>query len=498
MNAKKIVTSANATASLARGAAWALAMRWSVRGMGLISTSVLARYLKPEDYGLIAMAFLVVGMVEAFLGTGTSQALVRMGNDVGREYIDSAWSMRGIQGIVIGLVLAISAPFASGFFDEPRLTSVLLVLSVCLAVIGFSNIGMTLAFRDLQYRVEFKRVFISKLIGVISTFIGAYFYRDYRALLIGLVAGYIADLLLSYFLHPYRPSWCASKMKELWGVSKWLLMTGVGGFLLHRFDQLVAGKVGTTHQYGLYTVGSDIGVMAAGEIGGTLARPLFPTLANLKHDWPAAENTTLNLLETIVYMVLPLGVGLAMLSTEAAMVLLGPQWLESTPYIAGFALISAVVSCLAPLGTLLTVAGYVKAETTSVWAEFLVFVFFSVVFMNWVGLLGLIYARAIGVFVKGLVLLYYVHAKTNLQLRRLVLVIQNPLISAICMALVLYFLPRNIFSWSLINLFALVFVGAFVYIFICILLWRARGKPDGFVKYVFGKLDKIVPFVFHR
>lgn len=482
------VTAANATANLARGAAWALAMRWSVRGMGLISTGILARFLKPEDYGLIGMAFLVVGLLEAFLNVGAPQALIRLGQTGSREHTDSAWVLRAMQGVLIGVVLALAAPWASVFFEEPRLTPVLWVLAACLAAMGFSNIGMALAYRDLQYKTEFKQIFFTKLVSMGFTFASVAFFMDYRALLTGLVAGYVAEFCLSYKLHPYRPRWCVSKVQELWHVSKWLLATGLGGYLLSRFDHLVAGKVGTTHQYGLYTVGNDIGTLAAGEIGGTLARPLFPTLANLKHDWPAAEKTTLNLIETIAYLVLPLGVGLAMVSPEATLVMLGPQWTAAAPFMAGFALVGAVLSCLAPLGTLLAVAGYVKSETTAVWAEFVVFAILTLLLVQPMGLIGLVFARAGGAVVKACVLLWRTQANTNLGLRRLYQALQNPVLAASAMAAVLYAHPWPTFDNPVIELTSLVLWGGTVYTGSCLLLWWGRGKPDGFVAYVLGKL----------
>ena len=41
---------------LIRGSTWFLALRWSIRSIGLFSTIILARLLTPEDFGLITMA----------------------------------------------------------------------------------------------------------------------------------------------------------------------------------------------------------------------------------------------------------------------------------------------------------------------------------------------------------------------------------------------------------------------------------------------------------
>ncbi|MBK9442482.1 MAG: oligosaccharide flippase family protein [Comamonadaceae bacterium] len=60
--------------------------------------------------------------------------------------------------------------------------------------------------------------------------VAAYFLRDYRALLVGVMAGYLSGCGLSYALHPYRPAWNTHKMAEIWALTKWLMLAGVGGF----------------------------------------------------------------------------------------------------------------------------------------------------------------------------------------------------------------------------------------------------------------------------
>lgn len=482
------LTQDSAKTALMKGAAWALAMRWSVRGMGLISTAVLARLLKPEDYGLIAMAYLVVGLLEAFLNVGAAQALIRLGQTGSQEHINSAWTLRALQGLLIGLIISISAPYAGVYFNEPRLPTVLWTLAACLACMGFANIGMALAYRDLQFKTEFKQIFLTKLAGMAATLGTAPWLLDYRALLAGLVTAYVAEFLLSYSLHPYRPRLAISKVAELWNVSKWLLVTGLGGYLLGRFDYLVASKVGNTHQFGLYSVGNDIGGLVSGEVGGTLARPLFPTLANLKHNWQAAEDTALKLMETIAYVVLPLGVGLAVVSPQATLVLLGQQWTEAAPYMAGFALIGALSSMFGPLGTVLAVSGHMKSESLAVWLDFLVFALSTLLLIQDFGLISLIYGRLSGTVVKVGVLMIAVSKLSQFRLRRLLHTFQNPMLAALCMAATIWAHPWPAIDYLLVEFLILILSGAVVYTTVSMALWWARGKPDGFVGFCLNKV----------
>ena len=52
-----------------------IGMRWAIRGIGLLSTILLARLLTPEDFGVVAMAmvavallsFIVLGLLDSVL-----------------------------------------------------------------------------------------------------------------------------------------------------------------------------------------------------------------------------------------------------------------------------------------------------------------------------------------------------------------------------------------------------------------------------------------------
>lgn len=474
---------ATARSALIRGAGWALAMRWSIRGMGLISTVILARILHPEDYGVIAMAFLVVGLLEAFMNVGAPQALVRLGVTT-NDYINSAWTLRGVQGLLIAATMALAAPWAASFFDEPRLQMVLWILAAGIAPMGFANIGMTLAYRDLQFSTEFKFLFLNKFVAVCTTLATAAFLPDYRALLTGIVVGFVAELFLSYYFHNYRPRWDTSRVKELWAVSKWLLMSGLGGYALGRFDQVVAGKVGGTQQFGLYTVGADIGQLPTGEVGGTLARPLFPTLANLKHNWPEAEKTALHMLNIINSVTLPIGVGLAVVSQDATAVILGPKWAEAAPFLAGFALIGTVQSFHNPLTTLLNVAGYVKVQTYAVWLEFAFFVVLSYLLVPDYHLMGLVYARIASGVIKCQMVITATSWRSNLKMRAIYAAVWPAVLSAGLMGVFLIYLPITV-QYDLIRLLLKMLVGAAVYITAMLFLWNATGRPNGMITYLF-------------
>lgn len=468
-------------------------MRWSVKSIGLISTVILARFLTPQDYGVVSMAFLVVALVEAFLNTGAAHALVRLGPNPTVNQINSAWTLRGLQGCAMALVLAAVAPLAAIYFHEPRVAPIIWVVSVGLAFMGFSNIGMTLAYRDLQFAVEFKLALYTKLTSVLVTLLAAWHFADYRALVSGILAGFIMEWVLSYRLHAYRPHWCTANIKDIWAISKWLLITGIGSFFLHKTDQLMAGRIGNTREYGLYTVGADIGQLPTGELGPTLTRPLFPILSAMKHDWDRAKAATLKTLASANAITMPLGFGLAAVSESATLLLLGSQWRDATPFVAGFAIIGVVQYLTGPISTLLNVAGHVRVQSRIVWMEFVAFVALALLLTSTYHLQGLMLARIGSGLLQAGLMMFAARQHMQLPLRQSVGALIRPFSGSVAMYVVLTTWGHG-FANPMVNLVFDVAMGAVFYTTWLLLTWRLAKCPDGLestlIEFVQAKLKR--------
>ena len=69
------------------GALIVVGMRWTDRLVGLLSTLILARLLVPADFGVVAMASIVVGLVDVLLDLGVNVALIH-NRDATKEDFD--------------------------------------------------------------------------------------------------------------------------------------------------------------------------------------------------------------------------------------------------------------------------------------------------------------------------------------------------------------------------------------------------------------------------
>ena len=466
-----------------QGAAWTVGTRWAVKAVGFVNTVVVARLVAPQDYGLVAMAFLVVALTQALLDFGASTALLRKAT-LSRDEIDSAWTLTVIQGGLAGGLMALLSPLAGWYFEDPNLIRVIWVMAACQVLVGFSNVGMTLARKALNFSLEFYYLASHKALSVLATIVSAYFLRDYRALVIGVVVGYTSLLVLSYVLHPYRPRWNTSKIAEIWAVTKWLMLAGVGGFFLHKSDELVAGRIGSTAEFGLYNVASDVGQLPTGELGPAMLRAFLPVLSSIQDDIVRTNQAVLKTLAATNTLTLPVGLGFAAIAAPATALLLGDRWLGAAPFVAIFAVAGALQFALTPLGTLMVLRGHTRMQSQIVWVEFAAFFALALLLVPQLHLMGLVWARMGGSLVNGALTVWHTQQLCGLPARAVGKALMRPLVGALGTFAVVSLVVTQFATQAAQLAFG---ISAGVLVFGCwsALTWLLAGRPEGLESTVF-------------
>jgi len=188
-----------------------IGLRQADRLIGLISITILARLLLPEDFGLVVYATTFMAILEIFFQFGFETVLIR-DQDAGRDSYDTAWTLEVIKGILLAGLMAAGAHQISLFFDEPALQVVVFYLATIPFMNGLKNIGIV----DFQKKMEFDKEFIYRfsvrVVSAIVTVILAFRLRSHWALVYGMILSSALSLVLSYVMSGYRPTFCLTKV----------------------------------------------------------------------------------------------------------------------------------------------------------------------------------------------------------------------------------------------------------------------------------------------
>ncbi len=317
------------------GAGWLVAWRMVTRGLGLVSTLILARLLVPADFGLVAMATAFSASVESLSELGLGDALVRRQENE-RGHYDTAFTLQLIRGGLTGAVIAAGAWGASDWFNEPRLLPVMLVLSA-LAIIGaFDNIGIVEFRRSLRFDMEFRLLFLPRISMFFTVIAMAWLLRSFWALMIGITVSRLVRVAMTYVVHPYRPRLTLSHWRDLVGFSFWTWATSLASLVWDRLDTFVLGPVLGPAKLGVYMIAAEIAIMPITELVAPASSALFPGLSVAQQRGTNLIGLALSVVSAMLLIVVPLTVGVSATSGYVVVALLGPNWDAARPLIAIF------------------------------------------------------------------------------------------------------------------------------------------------------------------
>jgi lipopolysaccharide exporter len=313
------------------------------RAVGVLNVVILARLLMPEDFGLVAAAWAVLYLLMLF-SAFDFEAVVVQKDTVSREDYDTAFTLKAIFGALVTIIgLALSGPIAA-FFGEPRLESIVSVLSFSALLQGLHNTGLV----ELRRKVEFGKIFVMDIVPSASTLVvtllAAFMLRSYWALVVGTMAGSIAGVALSYLLHPFRPRASLRQGRAFFRFSKWVFLNSALHYLDARFASVLVGKSLGTADLGVFRMGSDIAALSTSELADPINRVLFPGYSRVARDPDAFKHQYLQSVGALVYLTLPAAVGIIAVAGPLVSVLLGAKWAETAPVVAILALRGALLS----------------------------------------------------------------------------------------------------------------------------------------------------------
>jgi lipopolysaccharide exporter len=478
--------------AMIKGSLWMVAMRWAVRGIGIISTLILVRLLQPEDFGLLAMAMIVVGMMEVMSSFGVDLVLIRM-PQARREHFDTAWTIGIIQGFAIAVVLVAIAPLAAVYFREPRVVLVLQVLACGVAVGGFSNIGIVLFRKELQFGREFNYTVARKVLSFVVTLSCALVWHNYWALLAGFVAGQLGTVVLSYLVHPMRPRWSLVAVRELWSVSQWMLLINVGNYLFERMDEFIVGRIGSSHQLGLYSVSSEISNLPTTELISPVARALLPGFAQLAKEPSRLVAAYVNTVGFVALMAIPAGAGIAAIAADLVTVLLGPKWTEAQPLIELLAYFGAVRAVYGGAGSLLVVINQVRFLAAVTWVQVATFAIGAYYVGTLRGVTGVAEAKVAAAALYGVMLFGSVCWATSIRWRDIGSALWRPILASVFMGYMIFRFHHAIFTAPLPSALADACAGALTYTASVLLLWQFAGRPPGAERFLLETIRKRLP-----
>lgn len=293
--------------------------------IGLISTLVLARFLVPEDFGIIAIATLCIYLAEVLSNTGSQQYILRA-EYVDDEIVNTSFTINLIFRAALSILVIAAAPFIVDYYNDSRLYNVIYVLAGLTILNCIRNPGLWLLKRSQQYSVMIKWSLLAKCASVAVAIIAAVTLQNYWALLLAQLTNSIIILITSYFIHDFRPKFGLNNAQEQWRFSLWVVPQSLLGYVRTQFDSFLVSSMFSQSALGSYHTMKYIAYIPCSHILEPATRPLLVELSKIKNN-PSYFAIQFNVTFFIVMCcALPITAFLFIFSDIVVDVLLGSNW----------------------------------------------------------------------------------------------------------------------------------------------------------------------------
>jgi O-antigen/teichoic acid export membrane protein len=298
------------------------------------ATFLVIRILAPTDYGLFAMAQVVLMLLNLLNGYGLASALIQK-PDVGPRELRQAFGMLVLLNLVLGLLQLALAPVAAAYYRQEMVADLLRVQALLYLPTPFIAFSYALLARRMDFRRQAQVNLVSSVMGALAALGGALAGWGVWTLV-------FAPIVL-FTTRAIGLTWAARSL--MWPSFDFRgagMMARYGGliaagqlfaFMQSQADVLIAGRLFEPHDIGIYTTALFLTQIFQNKFVPPLNEVAFSAYARIQHDSRTVATAFAKATRIIMIAALPFFIGLAVTAEPLVLVALGEKWRETVPII---------------------------------------------------------------------------------------------------------------------------------------------------------------------
>ncbi len=303
------------------------------------STAVLARFLLPADFGLVAMVTVFTGTIGLFQDFGLSTATIQRAQ-IQHHQVSALFWITIALSLTLASIIAAMAPAVSWFYGKPELTPVTVAIGSSLIFSGISAQHIALMRRRMRFNqlalIDVCSIAFGATVAIALAFAG----WGYWALVLMQITMSFTKATLSFCLSgwiPGRPIF-DKNVKSMLRFGTNMTAFTIVNYVTRNADNLLVGRFVGASALGLYSKAYGLLLLPVQQITRPLSAVVLPALSRLQDDPVRYRNYYFGAARTIAYCAMPLVVMLGVLSEDVILILLGPEWMGAVTIFRIFAI----------------------------------------------------------------------------------------------------------------------------------------------------------------
>ena len=328
------ITRSKSASSLHSGYKWTGISTIFLIAISILQTGILARILTKEDFGIIAILYIIIQIILSISDFGFGNLMIQNQNLSQKTKSTLYWLIIFL-GIIFTVLLYSSTPLIS--FLRPGLSETFLtsLKLISLAVI-FQSIGTPFRLH-FQKILRFNEIAFSEIIGALLGFFLtitlAFNGYGVYSLVIGFIANALVKSLIIFYCHLkfWKPDihFDFSDLKDHIRFGAFQLGEKVFNGIYSSIDKLLVGIFVSTASLGAYSIAYRMMVRPVSIVNLIMTRVGFPLFSSIQSDSAKIKSLYLDSIKIISLYIFPLSFGLFCIADDLFLLWLGQGWQDA-------------------------------------------------------------------------------------------------------------------------------------------------------------------------
>jgi lipopolysaccharide exporter len=358
----------------------------------------LAWLLVPRDFGLVAVATVVMTFLEQIKDMGTGAAIIQR-RAISPDLVNGVFYLNLLMGLLVAVAMFATAGPLAGLMGNPAAANILRAFAGVTFIAAFGQVHHALLRRALRFKAI---AVTSAVVAIVTSFVsvvGAALGMGVWALVLGTGVGTVVGTVMVWGYSPWRPAarWRGAALHDIKGFSINLMAYNLLSFFFNQSDKILVGRWLGADALGIYALAQRVLMYPIASMSATVGEVVFPAFSRQQDDDDALYISFARAAGVMALLTFPLMAGAAVIARPGVATVFGSKWDSLVPLIWILAPTGAIQCVTFNTSSLLTAKG--RPDLLFRWTVFssAVVVVAYVVGLHW-GLVGICAAYAIAIF----------------------------------------------------------------------------------------------------
>lgn len=450
---------------LASGVFYIAVAKYSGILVQLIITAVLARLLAPSDFGIVAVATVIIAFFNILSDIGIGPAIIQK-KDLTIEDYNYIYSFTLYVGIGVSFIFFFLSWPISTYYNSPMLIGICQSLSIVLFFRCLSIVPQNLQYKQKCFKFTAFTTLAVQIVSGVASIFAALLGMGLYSLILSQVLSTVFTFIIFYYKEKLKFHFKIRKqsLQKIMSFSVYQFLFNFINYFSRNLDKLMIGRFIGMDALGYYEKSYRLMMLPLSNITFVITPVMQPIFSNFQNNLNEMARNYVKVLRILSFISFPLSVLLFFGAEELIILFFGEQWNDAIEPFKILSLTVAFQILTSTSGSIYQSANATKQLFISgCWCAFFMILSFFVTIWCWGTIKAVAYGFLIAQLFNSAQCFYYLFRTLKYPLINLLRILIQPILIAIIISIIM--LLFNFYT-SFNNLFLMLILKSIITVLI--------------------------------